>query len=257
MNSTISRMNKNSRGTTSTILLALASLLILISGLYLYSTKKIQSQNDTTDWKTYRNEEYGFEIKYPPDWYKEEINIPHSEDDYSFYLKPNEPSVNRDIFLIVQILRNRQAQNLYSGIKRNPNTLIKTIGNYNFYTYGPFSIDGMIEWNYHTGDENLIARFGLGIGTRNDPPPLPEAKEVEKEFQDFEQILSTFKFLDEEDEESVIGIQTNRCCPCPQRIPNSQLGKDGWVIYEEGKNYYTCPNVMCFPCPPPTELGCN
>lgn len=28
-----------------------------------------QEAMDTSAWKTYRNEEYGFEVKYPPDWY--------------------------------------------------------------------------------------------------------------------------------------------------------------------------------------------
>ena len=28
----------------------------------------INSEIDTTTWKTYRNDEYGFEVKYPPNW---------------------------------------------------------------------------------------------------------------------------------------------------------------------------------------------
>src|SRR3989338_7306538 len=29
--------------------------------------------SDTSDWQTYRNEEYGFEVKYPPDWRTQEL----------------------------------------------------------------------------------------------------------------------------------------------------------------------------------------
>ncbi|MDP3093891.1 MAG: hypothetical protein Q8N16_03965 [bacterium] len=69
----------------------------------------------------------------------------------------------------------------------------------------------------------------------------------------FNQILSTFKFLGEED--SVIGIQTSVCCSCPKRISISQIGKDGWIIYENGKDYTnllpaSCLGVQCQPCEP-------
>ena len=34
-----------------------------------FGVLKEEVEDETTNWKTYRNEEYGFEIKYPKDWY--------------------------------------------------------------------------------------------------------------------------------------------------------------------------------------------
>jgi len=69
----------------------------------------------------------------------------------------------------------------------------------------------------------------------------------------FDQILSTFKFTD-----TVLGIQLTQCCSCPTMIDTSQIGKNGWVVYEQGKDYTAqrpnlCsqPNIgACAPCPP-------
>ena len=57
---------------------------VLLGGIFLVWSKRIESEPlqpaeevaetptteslDTSDWKTYRNEEYGFEIRYPDDW---------------------------------------------------------------------------------------------------------------------------------------------------------------------------------------------
>jgi len=51
------------------------------------STKETLSEIDTSNWKTYRNEEFGFEIKYPEGWSASETN-----DYYSFVVKDKSES---------------------------------------------------------------------------------------------------------------------------------------------------------------------
>jgi len=61
-----------------TILLLIVSLGLAVSGCFKKPVEPVnQNQNtstnqageiDTSDWKTYRNEEYGFEFKYPEGW---------------------------------------------------------------------------------------------------------------------------------------------------------------------------------------------
>ena len=38
-------------------------------------TEEVVTEDETTDWKTYRNEEYGFEIKYPKDWKERKVHL--------------------------------------------------------------------------------------------------------------------------------------------------------------------------------------
>jgi hypothetical protein len=39
-----------------------------IGGMFLYSETEKKKDTDTSNWKTYRNDEYGFEIRYPDGW---------------------------------------------------------------------------------------------------------------------------------------------------------------------------------------------
>lgn len=61
----------------------------------------------------------------------------------------------------------------------------------------------------------------------------------------------------------VIGIKTDICCSCPQAIARSQVGTNGWVMYELGKAYSSfpkvenCQRVACSPCRYPYDAACS
>jgi hypothetical protein len=66
------------------------------------------------------------------------------------------------------------------------------------------------------------------------------------------------------DRNCVVAIQTGvSCCMCPKKVPASQIGTSGWVVYEEGKDYRSlkpsnCQGVACADCQYPysVQTGC-
>lgn len=50
---------------TIIVLIVLAVIIIALLGVLLFVPKPQTQNNDTADWKTYKNDQYGFEFKYP------------------------------------------------------------------------------------------------------------------------------------------------------------------------------------------------
>ena len=81
---TINLVNKNQKGSVHLFLLVII-VLIGISGLFYYSWQKgllrttkydnpPQSKSETENWKVFKNESLGFEIKYPSDYFLSDIS---------------------------------------------------------------------------------------------------------------------------------------------------------------------------------------
>lgn len=136
----------------------------------------LEGQKEQKNWRTYRNEEYGFEIKYPSY--------------FTFYEIPQDPGSDSFEVDIEGWVENNQAFNLQISIKSSLDYMVEYI------------LDGNLELN-----GNVFTRYRGFIpnssGTAEDRPFLKyEIKEKNLAIRSSvknqvltEQILSTFKFI--------------------------------------------------------------
>ena len=136
------------------------------------------NESNTSDWQTYRNEEFGFEVKYPEDFTRQET----VSDNNLLYLKRVENGSN--IFMNINIKRNYQVN--YFEVEEIK--IGDRIGYKYFYQEG-VGYSGVVL--IQLGQDTLELTYDF-IGYYKD-------KKISKESfveNSFDQILSTFKFIE-------------------------------------------------------------
>ncbi|MBU2036647.1 hypothetical protein KJ866_00340 [Patescibacteria group bacterium] len=158
--------------------------------------------DETAGWQMYKNEQYGFELRYPKDW---EISKTGNNEDagtynYKFFIKFSKLLNNEEGFkesFLIEI-KNDNYENVYNKLKNLPETeVISSLREYSVnsdikaqrlltMSYGP----GGSEYVVTTIFGNASDVFESQVSTTN--PPNQAGQTVLKEV---DQILSTFKFI--------------------------------------------------------------
>lgn len=223
------------------------------------------TSDPTANWKTYINTKVGFEMKYPERYPQPGLPSggPNSSPIYATGNEDNTDiifgtssldSIDLDVFPFtgtVDQLKN-DATKSPIAISEEKATLIKTI-QVGETTAQWYATTPKIVYPNDTNSGAIRVYFiGNNHGFILNTTSNHNTEEID-------QILSTFKFTDTTSTQQVQGIQLNSCCSCPTMVDVSQIGKNGWVAYEEGTDYTSqrpaacsVPNIgVCAPCPPP------
>jgi len=174
-------MNKNSKRFVHIFVLIILAL-VVIGGIGYYAYKngqvKILKWNiPTENWKTYTNTKYYYSVKYPDDWnFKEDSNVyvyfyPKNESNYqtaiSIWTTDKNTIFNPVIGGEYRIVRNILINEQKIDIKK--------------YKKGP--PDYYIKASIKNGDNTFNFRYSNHLNKKYEPY--------------FDQILSTFKFIDQ------------------------------------------------------------
>ncbi|MCK4591991.1 hypothetical protein KAT63_00955 [Candidatus Parcubacteria bacterium] len=158
-----------------------------------------EKENNISNWQTYQNEEYGFEVRYPEDW--EEIDKTPAI--MSFAYKDNENN-------LIQI-RSMDRENDISLIKQIKGEgdvepeLIK-INNKDFY-FLKVSMAGLIFYEYYIENKNKIFVISM-MNMSADLPKnaqdesdikYPTDEELSEELNNLRSMISTFKFIEKDE----------------------------------------------------------
>ena len=181
--------------------------LILLGGVFAWQKgwlkdiqrQEIQQENETASWEIYKSLKYGYEIKYPNNWQIEDLSSVYDEassikSDVRFY----PPQVTlydksaKDPFIEVEVLDNSKGNSIPVTFRFTWPTSCKDVevGDLRFCQFNMYAEDSFSDITvYALSKDNLIYIVAIKCD-------LPKCTST-SEFNVFEQMLSTFRFVDE------------------------------------------------------------
>ncbi len=115
------------------LLLIVAVVVVAVFAFIVVSNKAPQQQQkqvnlnqgkevDISDWQTYRNEEYGFEVKYPQNWYWEDYTEDFKHLTIGFYRPNNKRGWEYFGDIVIAALENKNNESIEEFYERGTKT---------------------------------------------------------------------------------------------------------------------------------------